>query len=194
MDGDMEIKTLCLLVEDDQVLLAMKKRGFGAGRYNGYGGKQEEGDRSILHTAVRELEEESKIYAKEHHLKEVAQLSFFFLNNPEWNQKVFVYLVSQWTNEPKETEEMKPEWFSINKIPYDKMWEADVHWLPHVLEGKLANNEKGHKGHRGFGWDPIFIPENEEKTFGQMSSKEKDKFWRKPALEKLVRAIQKLNK
>ena len=33
--------TLCLLKKENAILLAMKKRGFGAGKYNGVGGKIE---------------------------------------------------------------------------------------------------------------------------------------------------------
>lgn len=33
--------TLCLLKKENSILLAMKKRGFGAGKYNGVGGKIE---------------------------------------------------------------------------------------------------------------------------------------------------------
>jgi 8-oxo-dGTP diphosphatase len=28
---------------------------------------------------------------------------------------------------------MRPEWFKIDKIPYDKMWEDDSIWLPRIL-------------------------------------------------------------
>ncbi|MDR0650832.1 MAG: NUDIX domain-containing protein [Candidatus Peribacteria bacterium] len=40
-----------------QLLLAMKKRGFGVGKWSGPGGKVEEGE-SISQAAVREVEEE----------------------------------------------------------------------------------------------------------------------------------------
>ena len=35
-----------------------------------------------------------------------------------------------------ETEEMKPQWFLRNKIPYDSMWPDDPYWIPLMLEGK----------------------------------------------------------
>ena len=38
------LTTLLYLVENDNVLLALKKRGFGNGRYNGVGGKVENGE------------------------------------------------------------------------------------------------------------------------------------------------------
>ncbi|MDQ2721527.1 MAG: RdgB/HAM1 family non-canonical purine NTP pyrophosphatase [Bacteroidota bacterium] len=43
------------------------------------------------------------------------------------------------------------------------------------------------RGHGGFGYDPVFIPEGSEKTFGEMSLVEKNFFsHRKKAFEKLI--------
>lgn len=50
-------RTLLFLIKDDHVLLAMKKRGFGAGNWNGVGGKIEAGE-SIEQALVRECQEE----------------------------------------------------------------------------------------------------------------------------------------
>ena len=47
--------TLCFTFKDSswkQVLLGMKKRGFGAGRYNGFGGKVEPGE-TVKEAAIR---------------------------------------------------------------------------------------------------------------------------------------------
>jgi len=40
-----------------------------------------------------------------------------------------------------------------------------------AIEGSLA---AAPRGQNGFGWDAIFIPEGEERTFGEMSAAEKD--------------------
>ena len=42
--------------EEERILLAMKKRGFGAGKFNGFGGKVEARE-TILEAALREFEE-----------------------------------------------------------------------------------------------------------------------------------------
>ena len=42
-----------------------------------------------------------------------------------------------------------------------------------VTEGTIAASPRGEGG---FGWDPIFIPEGEERTFGEMSLEEKNKY------------------
>ncbi|HAM37373.1 TPA: hypothetical protein DCP42_01480, partial [Patescibacteria group bacterium] len=52
--------TLCFLIRDDEILLAMKKRGFGKDRWNGVGGKPD-GEETILETAIRETQEEIEV-------------------------------------------------------------------------------------------------------------------------------------
>ena len=52
--------TLCLLKKDDKILLAMKKRGFAQGKYNGVGGKIEEGE-TPEQAMIRETEEEISV-------------------------------------------------------------------------------------------------------------------------------------
>lgn len=127
--------TLCYLLKGDKVILAMKKRGFGEGKLNGYGGKPEQGE-TITQCAVRELEEESGVIATENVLDKVGEITFKFPHKPEWNQVVHVYFIESWEGEPVETEEMKPFIFEKEKLPYDKMWSDDPHWLPDAIAGK----------------------------------------------------------
>lgn len=127
--------TLMFLVKNGKVLLAMKKRGFGKGRYNGVGGKREKGE-GIDDTAVRETKEEVGATAKKFHL--AAKPDFYFLGKREWDQQVLVYVCDKWDGRPRETEEMKPEWFDVRNLPYDKMWSDDPLWLPHVLSEKYV--------------------------------------------------------
>ena len=68
--------TLCFLLRDDEVLLAMKKRGFGVGKWNGVGGKVMEGE-SIEEAMKRECREEIGVALKE--LEEVGELSFILM-------------------------------------------------------------------------------------------------------------------
>jgi mutator protein MutT len=128
--------TSCFLIKDNKVLLAMKKRGFGVGKWNGPGGKPNP-EESIEETAVRETYEEIGVTIKT--FDRVATLDFFFPSDKEkhgWNQQVCVYLVKSWEGEPTETEEMMPKWFKFSEIPYKDMWVDDIYWLPQVLKGK----------------------------------------------------------
>lgn len=62
--------------------------------------------------------------------------------------------------------------------------EGKRYFFEGIVEGRIG---EGEKGENGFGYDPIFIPEGSEKTFGEMEPEEKDKFsHRRKALEKLA--------
>jgi len=62
----------------------------------------------------------------------------------------------------------------------------------HVFEGKVKGSiaKKPH-GNKGFGWDSIFIPEGETKTFGEMKVSEKNKYsMRAIALKKFKKYLE----
>jgi len=117
-----------------QLLLGMKKRWFGIGKWNWFGGKNHEGE-TIKQTALRELFEEAWIFLNENQVEKVGILHFFRESNPERNQDVHIY---SWIYDGEfiETEEMKPQWRDINKIPYDEMREDD-----HIRLPKLINKQ-----------------------------------------------------
>src|SRR3989344_6107951 len=127
--------TLCLLVKDNKVLLAMKKRGFGVGKWNGVGGKVQKGE-TIETAAARETGEEIGVMVDLAKIENVGKIEFHFKDKPEWNQHMHIFLVKNWEGEPKESEEMMPKWYFQNEIPFDAMWPDDKHWLQMVLAGK----------------------------------------------------------
>eukprot|EP01129_Flabellula_baltica_P008633 TRINITY_DN3451_c0_g1_i2.p1 TRINITY_DN3451_c0_g1~~TRINITY_DN3451_c0_g1_i2.p1 ORF type:complete len:160 (-),score=26.71 TRINITY_DN3451_c0_g1_i2:73-552(-) len=122
------------------ILLAHKKRGFGTHKYNGVGGKAEEGE-SIEETAIRECQEEIEVDVSACDLKKVGVLKFYYESNPKWNNVCHVFITHQWTGVPSETEEMNPHWFPIDEIPYESMWVDDKLWLPRVLNGHQVHYE-----------------------------------------------------
>ncbi|MFA9262426.1 MAG: 8-oxo-dGTP diphosphatase [Undibacterium sp.] len=128
-----KILTLALLTEDGRILLGMKKRGFGMGRWNGFGGKVHEGE-TIESGARRETEEECGITVTA--LEAVGIHEFSFVREPDEVLEVHVFRIDAYTGEPRETEEMKPAWFPVDAIPYDDMWPDDRLWIPTFLAGK----------------------------------------------------------
>lgn len=127
-----KVLTLCVIHQHPKVLLGMKKRGFGEGRWNGFGGKVEPGE-TIEAAAMRELREEAGIEALEIAKKGV--IDFEFENDPKILE-VHLFHVTKFAGSPQETEEMKPQWFHVDEIPFDKMWSDDIHWMPLLLGGK----------------------------------------------------------
>jgi ADP-ribose pyrophosphatase YjhB (NUDIX family) len=135
----MKVSTLCFLVKDDQILLAMKKRGFGEGRWNGVGGKVNEGE-SIEHAALREMEEEIGVTAMENDLESMGLLRFRSKNEKfDWDCHVF--FLRTWRGVPQESEEMRPAWYPTDQLPFDAMWPDDKHWFPYLLAGKKILGE-----------------------------------------------------
>lgn len=127
-----KLLTLCLVQQSGRVLLGMKKRGFGAGRWNGFGGKVESGE-TIMEGARREMREESGVELGA--LEERGVITFGFQGNPELHE-VHIFWADQFTGEPLESEEMKPEWFAVDAIPFKDMWPDDKYWFPLFLAGK----------------------------------------------------------
>ncbi len=134
----MKLSTLCFCVRDDSVLLAMKKRGFGVGKWNGYGGKVADQESPRI-AAARELKEESSLSVSEQALEQVALVRFYFDGSQLFECHVF--LARDWEGEPSESEEMKPHWFSVSQLPFEEMWVAGRKWVPLILAGKKLEAE-----------------------------------------------------
>lgn len=128
-----KILTLCVVHQQARVLLGMKKRGFGAGKWNGFGGKVQDGE-TIEQAARREVNEEAGIDVQD--LEQVGKIDFEFQGNSEILE-VHIFRAETFTGEPTESDEMKPQWFSIDALPLDEMWEDDRYWFPLFL-----NNQK----------------------------------------------------
>lgn len=131
--------TLVFLLDGDRVLLALKKRGFGEGLWNGVGGKVNDGE-GIMEAAKREAAEEIGVTITK--LTEAALLKFRFPDKEDFGgMDVYVFLVTSWEGTPIETEEMRPEWFALTDVPYDQMWDDDRLWLRRVLDGEKLDGE-----------------------------------------------------
>ena len=145
-----KILTLCLVCQDKKVLLGMKKRGFGAGRWNGFGGKLSPGE-TIEEAAKREILEEAEINVEE--MEKVGEVDFEFQGNPEI-MEVHIFKTNNFLGNPKETEEMRPQWFNIDNLPFKDMWPDDIHWMPLFFAGKKF------KGKFLFGKSDIILEQN----------------------------------
>ncbi len=137
----MKHATNCFLLRaDGKVLLSMKKRGFGVGNWNGSGGKVQEGE-SVEEAAVREVSEEIGVTLATKDLEKVYELNYIKTDDPQWGMFVHGFIVRTWSGEPTESEEMKPAWFDLDKIPYDKTWADTRHWLLKVLAGEKVKGD-----------------------------------------------------
>lgn len=124
--------------EDGQVLLAKKTMKIGAGCWNGYGGGRE-GNEPLTKTAIRELEEECGLRAREEDLEKIGLLRSY--KHKSTGEVVFgevhFYTAKNCQGEPRATEEMAtPTWFSPAALPLAELMPADKLWIPDALAGK----------------------------------------------------------
>jgi 8-oxo-dGTP diphosphatase len=130
------VGTLLFLEQNGRVLLIRKRRGHGAGKINGPGGKPDPGE-SPLNCAVRETEEEVGIVPRGVRL--AAVLKFLDLEDDDWLG--YVYRADQYQGEPRTTAEAIPAWYAADALPFDEMWDDDRYWLPRVLAGERLEGE-----------------------------------------------------
>jgi len=124
------VNNLCFIRTEDKLLLARKKRGFGAGKWNGYGGKVMAGE-TLEESAVREIEEEAGL--KDIKLEKRGLINFSWASAKNRPIECHIFEITEYQGEPTETEEMNPQWFPIDNLPYNHMWSDDPIWLPLFL-------------------------------------------------------------
>ncbi len=135
---------LIFLVSGRYVTLAVKNKGIGAGKLNGYGGGIEEGE-TPKQAAIREVFQETSngdiggVDIEEKDLEKFAVM--FFRNTTEekitFVCKVHVYVTKKWTGTIVPSDEMsEPNLCLIDNLPFDRMMLADKYWVPIVLGGQ----------------------------------------------------------
>ncbi|GAB4098728.1 8-oxo-dGTP diphosphatase [Sinomonas halotolerans] len=132
---------LCFLLREGQegseVLLGRKRRGFGVGKIVGLGGHIEAGE-TAAQAARRELAEEACVELDAAAMRAAGTVDFRFPARPEWDMACTMFTCTRWEGEVCTTEEIEPEWFPVDALPVDRMWQDADHWLPIVLTGAWA--------------------------------------------------------
>lgn len=131
---------LCFLFRDtesgSEVLLGLKKTGFGTGRIVTLGGGIESGE-TAAQAAVREVAEEAGVVVTEQNLTRLGRIRWNFPARPASDMDAAVFTAVQWRGEPTASDEVDPQWYSVVDLPWEGMWEDAGHWLKHVINGEL---------------------------------------------------------
>ena len=111
--------TLCFPLRDaatgTEVLLGLKRTGFGIGKIVGIGGHVEPGE-SDAEAVVREVWEETGIVVLQEDLAHAVFVKFIFPARPEWNMSCRLFTTRRWDGEPAESQEITPEWFDFRVV------------------------------------------------------------------------------
>lgn len=122
--------TLLFVIRDGKILLIRKKRGLGAGKINGPGGRIDPGE-TPEQCAVRETQEELCVTPTG--VAYCGELFFQFADGFKLHGHVF--RASGCEGTAQETDEALPLWTPLDRIPYHEMWADDRYWLPFMLAG-----------------------------------------------------------
>jgi len=123
--------TLLFVVRGGEILLIRKKRGLGAGKINGPGGKLDPGE-TALDAAVREVQEELGVTPVD--VRQCGELRFQFTDG--LSIEGYVFAAGDCEGEAFETDEAVPLWTPVERIPYHEMWADDEIWMPWLLDGR----------------------------------------------------------
>ncbi|MFN8598708.1 MAG: 8-oxo-dGTP diphosphatase [Anaerolineae bacterium] len=131
-----ERATLLFVRRDGQVLLIRKKRGLGAGKINGPGGRLDNGE-TPLQCAIREVQEELRVTPIDVQLR--GELAFQFIDG--YALFVSVFSAEDCEGEPQETDEAAPIWTPVDAIPFDEMWADDRLWFQLMLSDRFFRGQ-----------------------------------------------------
>ena len=140
--------TLIFVIKDGQVLLIRKKRGLGAGKINGPGGRIDPGE-TPAQCAVREAQEELHITPL--NISFCGELLFQFADG--FKLHGYVFRAPEFEGEPTETDEALPIWTPLEKIPYHEMWADDRYWIPYMLDGRRFTGKFLFEGDQMLGYE-----------------------------------------
>ena len=114
-----------------KLLLILKKRGLGHGKFNAPGGRLEPGE-TPEQAAVRETQEEVGLTPLG--LCAAGRLDFAFADG--YSLRCHVFTANAFEGALTETDEAAPFWCDEADIPYGRMWADDRIWIPLMLEGR----------------------------------------------------------
>ncbi len=130
------LATLLYVQRDGKTLMLYrnkKENDYHEGKWNGLGGKFEQGE-SAEECAVRELKEESGLIAKSLKMKGFITFPNFDGVN-DWH--VFIFTIDEFEGELIDSPEGKLEWIPNEKLTELNLWEGDKVFIPWLFQDKF---------------------------------------------------------
>ncbi len=136
----MKIGTLCYVKKDNKTLMLhriKKENDMHEGKWNGLGGKLENGE-SPEECVIREVKEESGLEIKNPKLKGILTFPAFD-GIDDWY--VFVFIAEEFEWELIDSPEGKLEWIDDYKLTQLNLWEGDKLFLEWLKQDKCFSGK-----------------------------------------------------
>lgn len=132
----MQLATLCYVIDKNKTLMIYrnkKKNDYHEGKWNGLGGKFEQGE-SPEECVIREVKEESGLVIKNPKLCGIITFPMFD-GKKDWY--VFMFTAHHFKGELIDSPEGKLEWISNEKLLELNLWEGDKIFIPWLFQEKF---------------------------------------------------------
>lgn len=134
----MKLATLCYVIDKNNNSILMiyrnkKQNDYHQGKWNGLGGKFEQGE-SPEECAIREIEEESGLKVSSVKMKGFITFPMFD-GKDDWY--VFLFTTDEFNGKLIDSAEGKLEWIPIDKLTEINLWEGDKIFIPWLFQEKF---------------------------------------------------------
>ena len=132
----MKLATLCYVMHDNKTLMLYrnkKENDYHEGKWNGLGGKFEQGE-TPEECAVREIREESGLIVNDPNLKGIITFPMFD-GKDDWY--VFIFTFNGYEGELIESNEGDLSWIDDDKLTDLNLWEGDTIFIPWLYQDKF---------------------------------------------------------
>ncbi len=132
----MKLATLCYVMKNNHTLMLYrnkKENDFHEGKWNGLGGKFEQGE-SPEECAIREIKEEAGLSVKNLVMKGFITFPLFD-GKDDWY--VFVFVINDFEGELIDSPEGKLEWIPNEKLFDLNLWEGDTIFMKWLFQDRF---------------------------------------------------------
>ncbi len=136
----MKLATLCYVMDGDKTLMLYrnkKENDYHEGKWNGLGGKLEQGE-TPEECAIREVYEESGLKVSDPEMKGLITFPMFD-GVDDWYVWVFVF--KKFEGKQIDSPEGTLEWIQNNKLTELNLWDGDKIFIPWLFEDKCFSSK-----------------------------------------------------
>jgi hypothetical protein len=133
-----QLRTVCYLLDNDEILLAEIVYSSRARVVAGIGGEVTS-EKTLEHQTIQYLYHDVRVTVYPHDLKKVGVLHHISEN--EKGERVsestlHIFTCEKWQGEIQNTPGIKPSWYTQATLPYSSMLEQEEQWLPLIMQGE----------------------------------------------------------